>query len=358
MDDLGRPPSRTLSEPAGEIRLPPMAGGQPISDAVADQAAEWLTLLMSGEATDEHQQSWQQWRAAHPDHERAWKHIEAVTGRLKVMEPRAAYQALSPYAKPAEPASPGRRKAINLLLWGGVVSTAGALTSRTQTWRQTVADYHTGTGEQRNVTLADGTRITLNTGTAINLHFDAQRRLVQLVAGEAMIVTGHALANGAADSRPFIVQTAEGHTQALGTRFMVRQLDGHTRVAVLESAVEVTPADAGGQSRVLRTGDRMSFTRTTCDAPTPLGEWDSAWTRGQIVADNLRLGDFIADLDRYRAGVVRCDPAVANLRLSGVFPLDDTSRILATLPKVLPVRLRSRTRYWVTVEPASGHIAG
>ena len=104
-------------------------------------------------------------------------------------------QPISP-AKPAELKSPGRRKAINLLLWCGVAGTTGMLASRTQTWQQAAADHHTGTGEQRSVTLDDGTRVTLNTGSAINVRFHAHRRLVQLVAGEVMIVTGHAAAGG------------------------------------------------------------------------------------------------------------------------------------------------------------------
>lgn len=328
----------------------PMAGGQPISEAVADQAAEWLTLLMSGEATDEDHRRLQQWRNAHPDHERAWKHIETVTGRFKVMEPQAAYKTLSPYS---DLKSPARRRALNLLLWGGVIGVTGALASRTRTWQTVVADYRTPTGEQRTVALSDGTRILLNTASAIDVRFDGQRRLVRLVAGEVMIVTGHALVGGVADQRPFIVETDEGRIRALGTRFSVRQDDDRTSVAVLESAVEITPDDAAGQPLVLHTGERTTFTRRAIAAASPVTERDSAWTRGQIVADNVRLGDFLVDLARYRPGIVRCEPSVANLRFSGVFPLDDTDRILDTLPTVLPVEVRLRTRYWVTVEAKS-----
>ena len=66
----------------------------------------------------------------------------------------------------------------------------------------------------------------------------------------------------------------------------------------------------------------------------------------------MPLGEFIAELDRYRLGVLRCDPRVAGLRLSGVFPVHDSDRILATLPSVLPVQVRARSRYWVLIEQA------
>lgn len=326
----------------------PMAGGQPLSEAVADQAAEWLTLLMSGEATDEDQQRWRLWRAAHPDHERAWAHIEAVTQRLKILEPAAGYKVLSPYAGPKGSA---RRKALKLLLWGGGAGFTGLLVSRTQTWQQQMADFRTGIGEQRSVALEDGSRVTLNTASAINVHFDGQQRLLRLVAGEVLVVTAQA-PSGEKDVRPFVVATAEGRVRALGTRFSVRQGDGHTAVSVQESAAEITPAD-GGAPRTLMAGERTAFTRIAVDAPQPLSGREDAWARGHLIAEDMRLDEFLAELSRYRPGYLGCDPAVAGLRVSGVFPLHDTERILATLPRVLPVQLRLRSRFWVTVKAAS-----
>lgn len=339
----------TASNPSVSPRL---AGGQPISEAVADQAADWLTLLMSGEATDEDRQQWQRWRAEHPDHERAWQHIEAVTGNLRVMEPRAAYKVLSPYASAQEPRSPGRRKTVRLLLWGGIAGTAGLLVSRAPRVQQLAADYRTGTGEQRTVTLTDGTLVTLNTASAINVRFDGQRRLLRLLAGEMLITTGHAANDAGVETRPFIVETAEGRVRALGTRFTVRQRNDRTEVSVLESAVEITPRDASSAAQVLRAGEQATFTRSSIDASQPVGDQAVAWWRGQLVADEMRLGDFLDELSRYRSGIVRYSPDVAGLKFSGVFPLHDTDRILATLPSVLPVQVVLRTRYWVTVEAA------
>jgi transmembrane sensor len=323
-----------------------MADGRPISEAVADQASEWLTVMMSGEVSDEERSRWLQWRAAHPDHERAWRHVEAVIGKIKVMSPRAAYHALSPYG--GGPRSIGRRKALRAMLWtGSILGGAGLLASRTETWRQMAADFSTGTGEQRKVTLDDGTAVTLNTATSIDVRFDNRQRLVRLVAGGLLIATAHA----AGEARPFVVETAEGRIRALGTRFTVRRRGDSTQVAVLESAVEITPRN-GGEPRELRAGERASFTRQAIAAPERTGAQDDAWARGQLLATDMRLGDFVAELSRYRPGILRCAPEVADLRFSGVFPLENTDHILSSLPRVLPVRVRSRTRYWVMVEAA------
>lgn len=318
-----------------------MAGGQPIADTTADAAAEWLTLLMSGEATPLERRRFDAWHAADPEHERAWRHIEAVAARFHGLHGGAAYRSLSPHA-------PARRKHVKTLLWlvslGGVGGTA-LLASRTPAWQAGVADYSSPVGQRRDLTLIDGSRIVLNTGSAVNVRFDGQRRVLQLVAGEIMIVTGHA--DG--DQRPFFVATGEGLIRALGTRFTVRQFDGRTAVAVLDSAVEVQPAN--GQAQRMQAGRRLSFSRTATGPQRAIDEQTAAWTDGQFIADNVRLDDFLSDISRYRHGVLRANPAVAGLRFSGVFPLSDTDRILALLPNSLPVQVRSRSRYWVTVEP-------
>jgi transmembrane sensor len=350
----GAPP--LAPETMGDIRMLPSAGGQPVSDATAEQAAEWLTLLMSGDATGYDRQCWQQWRAANPEHERAWAHIEAVINRLKALDPKAAYQVLSPGAAAAQlptSKSPRRRKVAGMLLWAGSAGAAGLLGSRTGTWQQLAAEHRTRTGEQRTVSLEDGTRVTLNTGSALSVRFDSDVRLLRLLAGEVLIVTAHAATGAAAaDPRPLIVETDAGRIRALGTRFTVRRREKDTGVAVLENAVAILPAEGTGEPWLARAGQRISFTRSTIFPAVSAGEQDAAWSRGQIVADNVRLADFLTDLGRYRSGIIRCDPAVADLRFSGVFPLNDTDRILASLPEVLAVQVQQRTRYWVNVGAA------
>ena len=339
----------------GEQDVPgaiPLAGGQPISGAVADQAAAWLTLLMSGEVADADRQHWQAWRAADAEHERAWQHIESVTGRLKALEPRAAYGSLSPYAGASRRQTRARRNAIRTLVWGGLAASAVLLTPNARIGERIAADHRTGTGERRSVRLDDGTLVMLNTETAVALRFDDRVRRLDLLAGEILVETVHAGLAGGADPRPFVVGTAAGTVRALGTRFTVRQRDDRAEVVVLAHAVEIRPRDtARGPTRVVA-GERAAFTPAGVAPPLPSDDAAIAWARGQLVADDMALCDFVAEVGRYRAGVLRCTPAAAGLRVSGVFPLQDTDRILATLPQVLPVAVRRRSRYWVIVDAA------
>jgi ferric-dicitrate binding protein FerR (iron transport regulator) len=87
--------------------------------------------------------------------------------------------------------------------------------------------------------------------------------------------------------------------------------------------------------------------------PAPALDMDvGAWSEGLIVTRNMRLGDFLQEVARYRHGYLTCAKEIADLRLSGVFRLQDTDKLLAVLPHTLPVRLRYRTRWWVTLERA------
>ena len=115
--------------------------------------------------------------------------------------------------------------------------------------------------------------------------------------------------------------------------------------------MDVRPADSGTVLR-LEAGQQLVFDRDTAEAPSPLPAGSDAWTRGQLIVSDRPLGHVVADLARYRRGVLRCAPAVAGIRVSGVLPLDDTDRALAILAGRFPVRVSSASRYWVTVDAA------
>jgi transmembrane sensor len=192
--------------------------------------------------------------------------------------------------------------------------------------------------------LADGTQIDLNTNTAIDVLFDGQQRLVRLREGEVLIHTGKS-----GRQTPFYVETREGRVQALGTRFTVRQLQGSTRVGVLEDRVSVQPVDQPGHSRVLGPGESVDF-GTQDVGPSHIYRGNqAAWVDGQLIVLDARLGDVIDELARYRPGVMQCDAASARLRVSGTFRLDSTDAVLANLQVTLPIQVKYFTRYWVSV---------
>ena len=323
------------------------ANGQPIDLSIAMQAAEWLTTLMSGVATPAEKTAWRHWRQAHPEHERAWRHIEHVSGGLRELDAQASRKALlhGPMSRPAS-----RRKSLQLLACMASIGVAGWFGARPEYApgfaRAALADASTGVGERRELTLPDGSRAHLNSGSAVNIRFTGTQRLLQLVQGEVFIATAR---ETGVPYRPFLVETAHGHAQALGTRYSVRQGDERSTVAVEEGAVRLTPRHGDG-SLVIGAGQGGGMTAQQtlpAHAVTP-DVW--AWRQGLLLADGMPLRDFLHELSRYRHGLLGCDDAVARLRISGVFPLADLDAVLLSLPNSLPVDVRLRTRYWVQVE--------
>jgi len=323
------------------------AQGQPIDLAIAMQAAEWLTTLMSGETTPAEKSAWQQWRQAHPDHERAWKHIESASGGLRQLDAQASRKALlqSPNSR-----SISRRNSLQLLAWVSTVGITGWFGARSEYApgfaRAALADLSTGVGERRELTLPDGSRLHMNGGSAVNIRFSGTQRLLQLVRGEVFIATAR---ETGLPYRPFLVETAQGHAQALGTRYSVRQADGNTLVAVEEGAVRLTPRHGDG-NRLIQAGQGGGMTAQHILPAHAVSPDIWAWRRGLLLADAMPLRDFLNELSRYRHGLLGCDDGVAALRISGVFPLADLDAVLLSLPDSLPVDVRLRTRYWVQVE--------
>ena len=113
----------------------------------------------------------------------------------------------------------------------------------------------------------------------------------------------------------------------------------------------MAPAGAGAARQVLRAGQQSRFDADAIEAPVAAGRHADAWTRGRLFARDLPLDSLVAELGRYRRGLLRCDPAVARLRISGVFQLNRIDAVLAALPRTLPVSVVYRTRYWVTIVP-------
>lgn len=343
--------------------MKPVFEGTPGGDGIALQAPgeaqirrhaiAWYARLCSGEATQADREAWQRWYQAHPDHQHAWQRLASmqttlrrVPGHIAAPTLRAAHQ-------------PERRRVLRGL---AVVASGGSLaylswqaadTSGVQGgWRAWLADHRTGTGEQRSVLLADGSRLMLNTRTSADVAMDASHRLVTLRDGEILVETAKPQASAARDARPFMVATPQGRILALGTRFTVRTQGERTAVTVLEDAVEIRAAQRPGQVVTLRAGQQVSLHSDGIGEPEQADAGSADWAQGSLVVNDWRLDDVVAELSRYRRGRLVCDPAVAGIRVSGAFPLDDTDKALAVLTRAFPVRASGMTRYWVSLVPA------
>ena len=308
----------------------------PIAPAVVEQASEWLMLQWGGDLHGEQRQAFAQWQAADPEHRRAWQrlqHLQQTLGGVPADSARAVLR---------DAPDSQRRAALKLLGVLLVAGGSGYLVQRSEPWQAAFAEHRTATGEIRHVTLSDGTRLDLNSDSAVDLRFSATERRIRLIRGEILLTSGHD------PLRPLIVETAAGDVQALGTRFTVRELDDGSRVDLYDGRLRVTPLH--GAAVQMEAGDSLWFNPGQSSALPAVDANSSSWTEHRLIAERQPLGEFVAQLSRYRPGLLRCDQAVSGLRLTGVFPLDDTDAILTALERSLPVQVQAVTRYWVTIK--------
>ncbi len=317
----------------------------PLDQQAIEEAADWLMRLSEDELDETERAEWEHWKTSTPARIRAWGRVQALQSKLGGVPPSLAMSALDRPGSPARRAALGKLAALLAVVpvgWGGWKL------AEVQQWS---ADHRTLVGQQRELTLADGSTVTLNTDTAIDVRFDAQQRLIHLRDGEIQVQTA---ADPAQPPRPFRVATRQGHLQALGTRFTVRQLQPRTQLVVLEGAVQVELAgNSQSAPLIVHAGQHSDFSSSAFGELSLAAPHSNAWTQGMLMADNLRLDDFIAELTRYHRGVLRLDPAIAGVRISGAYPVIDTRRTLNMLVRTYPIRVSDPLLgMWVTLSHA------
>ncbi|MBX8468713.1 MULTISPECIES: DUF4880 domain-containing protein [unclassified Pseudomonas] len=299
------------------------------SAQVAEQAVHWLLEMQQGQLSPRQQQAWQQWIDAHSEHRRAWEHIQRVNSRLRGLSSPLAHAALN------APKSGSRRQALKLLLILGAGSAVTWGMREHNPLPSLLADYRSPVGQRRKISLGAGGQLQLNTASAADVRGDG---LIRLLEGEMLLTA----------TQSFEVQTAQGVLKTQGARINVRQFADRTQIALFEGRVELNAQ--GRAPMLLPVARQLSFNTTGVSAAKPLDANSGAWADGMLVAAHMRLGDFLDELGRYRRGQLNCDAKVADLLISGTYPLDDSERILDLLEISLPVKVKRFTRYWVTVE--------
>jgi transmembrane sensor len=313
----------------------------PIALDVAEQAMHWHQELQEREPSAATLLAWTHWRQAHPSHEHAWRRAEAFAQRMSDMR-HPGQQYLARATLQPTLSRRGALKHLSLLLGAGAAAWYLKDSELAQDWS---ADYHTGIGEQRRLTLADGTQVQLNTDSAIKVSMDRQARRIKLLRGELMIIRDQG-----APGRLLSVDTAQGRLDVAQARFSARQLLGVTQVSVYQGTLAIELAGARQAPIVLSAGEQARFSNRAVVSREAVAASAAAWTEGMLVAQGQPLAAFLADLSRYRRGHLVCDPAAANLRVSGTFPLAAPEQIILAVADTLHLEVRQFTRYWITLK--------
>jgi transmembrane sensor len=302
---------------------------QPNLAQIEQQAMLWQARLSSDLCPEADRIEFQQWLQQSPAHQKAWQDINQFWSSLDtinlddlVEQKTHNRQVIKFKSRPVKTA---------LALAASLLLALGLFLPKINYY---LADYNVAAGQQKQITLSDGSSILLNTNSAFSVSFNQQQRLITLHQGEAFFQV-------ATDkTRPFIVQTSAGQVRALGTAFDVKQQDQQTQVIVFEHAVSITTTQ-GLRLEKLQTAEQLKFSADSVQTASKVNLQRAApWHQQRMVFQDKALVDVVAELNRYRSGKIIClNDSIKNLPITGVFGIADTELALQAIEQSLPVRI-------------------
>lgn len=289
-------------------------------DPIERAAAVWVARLSSSDATEADRRAFEAWHAADPAHAAAYAEMDALWRQLG--------QLPDPRRRKGPPKGPAKTLAglAALALIGGALAGQGGLLDRLR------ADLWSGVGSIEHATLPDGSRVDLNTDTAVAVRFTAQERGIELLRGEASfdVVPD--------PSRPFVVRGGGFSVRALGTRFFLRADGADSPVGVVEGRVDVS---AEGRHAVVSAGEAVRIGDDVLRVSAADVERDTAWRDGRLIFAGKPLAAVLAELDRYRRGrIVLLDARLGERRVTGAFDARNTDEALDVIAATMGARIR------------------
>lgn len=291
------------------------------------EAAAWLARLHSDQRTLEDEAAFRLWLVKDERHGDAFAR---VTMAWDIAGSADADREIPPSADRGH-----SRRAFVLASVVGAIAVAGAGYG---TWIHDEPDvYTTAIGEQRRVTLADGSSILLDTNSSLKVRLGQQRREIDLVKGRAHFVVAHD------PLRPFTVRAGGQQVVALGTAFDVDHYDDKVEVLLTEGRVAVMPARPVPvrTERILHSGDRLLFQKGVLvrqDRP----EMDnmSAWQSGRLIFSQDTFADVAKAFNRYsQRQLVIADPSLAQMQISGAYDAGSPEAFARSAALLLPIRV-------------------
>jgi transmembrane sensor len=324
-----------------------MAKGTASSTSL-DRAIAWHVRLSAADASEDKWAEFTAWLEADPANRQAFDRVDDLDSELESSETLEG-QAASLHAIGEDRAPPRGAKAVAAWMAGAgaLLAASLALVYFFQANYFFPADapparYATRIGETKVVTLADGSRINLNTATSLTVRVDEAGRQVTLDRGEALF-------HVARDPRhPFVVTVGDRKVRVVGTVFDVLRSDGSVAVVVAEGRVAVSPStrERNAKESHLGPGDRLVVTEAT--GATTIERIDPkqalSWREGYLVYRHAPLSRVVGDLNRYfPVPIVLEDAESAAQRFTGVLRIDSQTSVLRRLSEFLPVTVNHRT---------------
>jgi len=282
------------------------------------QAALWAARRL--DAGDRDDAAFETWKSADPAHAHAFDQVWRAS-----QDPALAEAMRLSEQRRAAPRHTGRWAWIAA---GLVACGLAAFVAWPQAQLMTVAPVvlQTAPGQHRVATLADGTQVTLDGATRLEVRLGARRRQVELVNGEAFFDVAHDA------RRPFTVKAPEGSARVLGTAFDLERGDGRLELSVRRGRVRLAPAGLIHRTAELTMGQRAFAKAGRLSAVRAFDLHADDWRSGWLETDGVTLARLVERLNRASpVSIAIADPALGRQRVAGRFRLDEPQVLVRNL---------------------------
>ena len=305
-------------------------------EPILDQACYWSVVLGDNNVSEQEKRGFDLWLQSHPLHAIVWQRLQLVEQELAPVRPLAQHGSgiLQGLAKTR------RQRKVAFASTLSVLLVVGFSLLHFPQWQ---ADYVTGNGELQQISLDSGAIIYLDTSSSLDVETTPDGTLVHLYSGRILVDSSAA----SPTEKPKVI-TDQARFMPVGTRFVVTERAGHSELVVTQGQVQ---AEIDGNSRLVNAGDSVQVRGGAINLLAGNGMAPDAWVEGVIEANNARLGDVLDALSQHRRGWLGYDARTAELRVNGVFYLDDTNKALNSLANTLPISIHRTTNWWVRVKP-------
>lgn len=305
-------------------------------EQLAEKAALWVARLQSDDTNAQDQEAFERWLTedgahlvAFEDMKSLWSDLEDIpipNDRLKVLTR----------------ARQNTKMAISSVVVAVGISIGAHQYGSFDRWQ---ADYYTNVGEIRQVTLADGSKIHLNTDSAVVIHYTDVERRIELLRGEAYfdVATNK--------NRPFIVESESFTAKAVGTRYSVwtKNVSNGGGAQVLEGIVEVR--DNKDVLQLVHNQHAKLDAQDQLKAGHSNVEQNTAWREGKLIFSNRPLAEVISTLSRYRRGkLIILGDTLGQRKVSGIFDIKNTDETLHYLEQSLSLKMTRLTDMLVIIQ--------
>lgn len=308
--------------------------GMNIPPKIAEEAAGWMVALQDKPDDAQCLLRFERWLEQSPQHRAAWDRLQIAWHAFGATDP-AFEDSWKDAPRDVTPVRDYRPRRSGFLRRAGFVGAAAAamlclvLIAGPALILRLEADHITATAESRAVTLEDGSVVHLAGASAIATRFEAGRRNVRLLAGEAFFeVTPD-------KNRPFVVDANGVEVTVLGTKFDVQTGGDITTVALAEGAVQASLEGAvQAKTEVLAPGDLLTANRSTGEisrSNVAIGDI-ATWRSGQIFVVNATIGSVVEQIRRYHpAWLSLPDGTLARQHVTGFYDLRQPDQALEAL---------------------------